>query len=40
LNAAAYIAKPVDFTQFVSVMRKFRDFWLDVVRLPPKDDDA
>jgi two-component system, chemotaxis family, response regulator Rcp1 len=37
LNAAAYISKPVDFSQFVETMRKFRDFWLDVVRLPPKD---
>lgn len=40
LNAAAYIAKPVDFSQFVETMRKFRDFWLDVVRLPPKESDG
>jgi chemotaxis family two-component system response regulator Rcp1 len=36
LSAAAYITKPVDFDQFVSVIHTLKDFWLAVVRLPPR----
>ncbi len=38
LHANCYIAKPVDFTNFVSVVKSFEDFWLSVVTLPPKGD--
>ncbi|MFL5866466.1 MAG: response regulator [Thermoleophilaceae bacterium] len=30
----AYITKPVDIDQFVSVVRSIEDFWLSVVTLP------
>ena len=36
LSAAAYISKPVDYTQFLSVVHTLQDFWLAVVRLPPR----
>ncbi|MFG1920492.1 response regulator [Cryptosporangium sp. NPDC048952] len=35
LHANAYVTKPVDFEQFVSVVRQVDDFFLTVVRLPP-----
>lgn len=34
LHANAYITKPVDFAQFVSVVRKVDDFFVSVVVLP------
>ncbi|HEV2088641.1 MAG TPA: response regulator [Cryptosporangiaceae bacterium] len=34
LHANAYITKPVDFAQFVEVVRQVDDFYLSVVRLP------
>ena len=36
LHANCYITKPVDLEQFISVVRSIDDFWLSVVRLPPK----
>lgn len=33
-HASSYIVKPVDFDQFLDVVRSFEDFWLTVVRLP------
>jgi chemotaxis family two-component system response regulator Rcp1 len=33
--ANCYITKPVDFDQFVKVVRSIEDFWLSIVRLPP-----
>ncbi len=30
-----YITKPVDFKQFLEVVRAIEDFWLTVVTLPP-----
>jgi CheY-like chemotaxis protein len=36
LNANCYINKPVDFRQFISVVKAIEDFWLTVVKLPPK----
>ena len=33
-HANCYIMKPVDFTQFLSVIRTIEDFWLSVVKLP------
>jgi CheY-like chemotaxis protein len=34
LHANSYITKPVDFDQFIKVIRSIEDFWLEVVRLP------
>jgi two-component system, chemotaxis family, response regulator Rcp1 len=34
LQANCYIAKPVDFEQFVSVLRAIEHFWLEVAVLP------
>jgi len=36
LGTNAYITKPVDLGQFVRVVRTIDDFWLAVVKLPPK----
>ena len=36
LNANCYVTKPVDFQQFVKVIHSIEDFWLSVVKLPPK----
>ncbi|WP_434346335.1 response regulator [Myxococcus virescens] len=38
LHANCYIAKPVDLEQFISVVRSIDDFWLSVVRLPPRPE--
>jgi two-component system, chemotaxis family, response regulator Rcp1 len=35
LHANCYISKPVDFEQFIKVVRCIDEFWLTVVRLPP-----
>lgn len=32
LNASCYINKPVDFTQFVTVVKIIEDFWFTVVK--------
>jgi len=37
LNANCYITKPVDFRQFIEVVKAIENFWLAVVKLPPKD---
>ena len=34
LHANAYITKPVDLNQFVSVVKAIEDFWLTIVKLP------
>ena len=36
LHANCYITKPVDFQQFLSVVRSIESFWLYVVTLPPQ----
>ena len=36
LHANCYITKPVDFDQFLDVVRSIESFWLFVVTLPPK----
>jgi CheY-like chemotaxis protein len=33
-HANAYITKPVDFDQFISVVHTIEDFWLTIVKLP------
>ncbi len=35
LNANCYITKPVDFGQFLEVIKSIETFWLFVVALPP-----
>ena len=37
LHANCYISKPVDLDGFLSVVQSIDDFWLTVVRLPPKE---
>jgi DNA-binding NarL/FixJ family response regulator len=34
LRCSSYIVKPVDFDQFVQVVRAFSDYWLRAVVLP------
>lgn len=36
LRANCFITKPVDFAQFMHVIRTVEEFWLTVVRLPPR----
>lgn len=36
LHANAYVTKPVDFDQFIKVIKSIEDFWLEVVKLPSK----
>jgi CheY-like chemotaxis protein len=34
LRCSSYIVKPVDFEQFIRVVRQFANYWLEVVVLP------
>ena len=34
LHANCYISKPVDFRQFLAVIKSIEEFWLTVVKLP------
>ena len=36
LHANYYVTKPVDLDQFVGIVQSIEDFWLTIVRLPPK----
>jgi CheY-like chemotaxis protein len=36
LHANCYITKPIEFNQFMDVIRSIEDFWLTIVKLPPK----
>lgn len=36
LNANCYITKPIDLEQFINVVRSIENFWLTVVKLPPR----
>ncbi len=36
LHANAYIAKPVDFDQFIRVIKSIENFWLEIVKLPSR----
>ncbi len=36
LHANCYVNKPVDLDQFSKIVRNIEDFWLTIVRLPPK----
>ena len=35
LHANAYVTKPVDFEQFMSVVRQIDEFFISIVTLPP-----
>lgn len=34
LNANCYVTKPMDFDQFIKVVRMIDEFWLTIVKLP------
>ena len=36
LHANCYITKPLDLEQFSRVVKSIKDFWLTIVKLPPK----
>ena len=36
LRCSSYVTKPVDFDQFLKVVRQFSDYWCTIVVLPPK----
>jgi two-component system, chemotaxis family, response regulator Rcp1 len=36
LHANCYITKPVDLNQFMKVAKSIQEFWLTIVKLPPK----
>jgi two-component system, chemotaxis family, response regulator Rcp1 len=37
LHANCYITKPIDLKQFLKVVHSIEDFWLTIVKLPPKE---
>jgi len=37
LGANCYITKPVDFEQFLRIIKSIDNFWFTVVKLPPPD---
>jgi two-component system, chemotaxis family, response regulator Rcp1 len=38
LHANCYITKPVEFGEFLKVVRTIEDFWLSIVRLPGREE--
>lgn len=36
LHANCYITKPVDLNQFIKIVKSIENFWLSIVKLPPK----
>lgn len=36
LHANCYVTKPIDFEQFIAVLRSIEDFWLTIVKLPQR----
>lgn len=36
LNANCYITKPIGLKQFIKVVKTIEEFWLTIVKLPPK----
>jgi CheY-like chemotaxis protein len=34
MHANSYITKPVDFNQFIKVVKSIEDYWFSIVRLP------
>lgn len=37
LHANCYVTKPIDFEQFIEMVRSITDFWLTVVKLPQEE---
>ena len=37
LYANCYITKPIDFDQFITVVKAIEDFWFTIVKLPQKE---
>lgn len=37
LHANCFVTKPVDFAQFIGVVRSIQDFWFTIVKLPEGD---
>jgi two-component system, chemotaxis family, response regulator Rcp1 len=37
LHANAFVTKPVDLEQFITVVKSIEDFWLEIVKLPPNE---
>ena len=40
LGAHAYVVKPVDLSQFARVIATLQEYWLEVVVVPPRHDEA
>lgn len=40
LGASSFITKPVSFAGLVQVMKTLGDYWLEMVKLPPRPDKA
>ena len=38
LHANAYVSKPVELEQFITVVKSIEGFWLEIVKLPPKGE--
>ena len=36
LHGNCYITKPIDLDQFIKVVRSIKEYWLTIVRLPPR----
>lgn len=36
LQANCYLSKPLDFDQFIDVVRAIESFWMSIVHLPPR----
>jgi two-component system, chemotaxis family, response regulator Rcp1 len=37
LHANCYVTKPLDFEQFIQVVKSIEEFWFTIVRLPPNN---
>jgi CheY-like chemotaxis protein len=35
-HANCYITKPLDFAKFIDIIKSIQEFWLAIVKLPPK----
>ncbi len=38
LHANCYVTKPIDFEQFIMMMKSITDFWLSIVKLPSEEN--
>lgn len=36
LHANCYVTKPVDLDQFIKIVQEIKEFWIEIVRLPPE----